>query len=104
MRVGLQSAIWMRQWSSSAANAIARRRGDRRTRKAAGAVTFLPSSSSGARPASHLLAHGGVVVGFRRHAALAVIAAEIVEDLEAVLDQFREIALDLGGIKAEEIA
>ena len=36
--------------------------------------------------------------------ALGVIAAEIVEDLEAALEQFREIALDLGGIKAEEIA
>jgi type I restriction enzyme M protein len=33
-----------------------------------------------------------------------VIAAEIVEDLEAALEQFRELALDLGGIKAEEIA
>lgn len=36
--------------------------------------------------------------------ALGVIAAEIVEDLEAALEQSREIALDLGGIKAEEIA
>jgi len=32
-----------------------------------------------------------------------VIAAEIVQDLEAALEQFRVIAEDLGGERAEEL-
>ena len=31
-----------------------------------------------------------------------VIAAEIVEDLEAALEQFREIAVDLSGVEGED--
>lgn len=33
-----------------------------------------------------------------------VIAAEIVEDLETALAQFRQIAVDLNGIEGEEVA
>jgi type I restriction enzyme M protein len=70
-------------------------------RHAAGGVRAVPpvhlrrADGPGQGEPRHLLAAGRVAGGHRQPAAAGVIAAEIVEDLEAALAEFAEIAYPL---------
>jgi hypothetical protein len=85
--------------------ATARPPGPRRTQTAAGAPTTTTSWSPATTPASTSSGSGTSRCPTPTTSPPPeVIAQEIVTDLEAALEQFREIALDLGAGMAEEEA